>query len=75
MSPLGSAVARWMATLPGPIYGATEDECYQNALDASSILGVTNDIFKAALDRAGYNAQERRTGWVLALPERGPGSR
>lgn len=76
MSPLGRALADWIRSYPGHFTAPTYDECIKAAFDASKLTKhVSQDDFAAGLDRAGYAPQERRTGWILCLPERGIGSR
>ena len=59
-SKLGTAIAAWLATRPGPIRGDTQEDCLIQALHDSKIptklLAVENPLgtFAQMLDLAGY---------------------
>lgn len=81
MSPLGQAISNWLHSFPGTFTHDTYDGCLQQAFEDIGLAryGVTVDDFREALNRAGYQPQERtRFGqkegeskhyWALVLPE------
>ncbi len=82
-SPLGHALAQWLATRPGPISAPTEQACWNAAHAASGLEGkVDANDFADGMARAGYAPRLRQCFgdksnvevWTIALPERQAGS-
>lgn len=73
MTPLGTLVSNWLASGPGPFYGASEDEALRLAYEASAVKkrGVTQIDFNGELARSGYRPVHRgiTNVYALCLPE------
>ena len=81
-SELRDAVSKWLYALPGTFEGKTDDETIVKALEdfglgapTSALTQISFEAFKEVLHSCGRRPEWRSKGrWVLALPERGPGT-